>query len=417
MVRNILAAATVLAFSVTGISAGTARAQEITADRLPLEGVAAIVNDSVISFSDVRQRARLLLMSLGGQQPTQEQIQQITGQALEQLIDERLQLDKAAEYELVIDSDEIDAAINDMASQSGADSQTLRTELIRAGVNPASLEEQMRAEIAWQRVMSGLFGTRIRVSDSQVDDQIDRLRSALKKTQYRVSEIFLFAPDAESKEQANQAAVSIAEQLRAGADFRIAAQRLSSAPTAATGGDMGWISVDDLAPELAAAVEAAPGPGLLDPIAVDDGIYLIFVASKREPATATTKVDLIRLLSPGPSDEPLLKAMDRIKSCDDVQTVANTTQDVRAQPLEDIDIDELGPEGKSLVEAAEIGQPTPIFAAGKSLATMYVCRREEGAEAIPSREDLKQSLKGQELSMISERELRNLRREATILYR
>ncbi|MEZ5954587.1 MAG: SurA N-terminal domain-containing protein [Hyphomonas sp.] len=417
MVRNILAAATVLAFSATGISASIASAQEITADRLPLEGVAAIVNDSVISFSDVRQRARLLLMSLGGQQASQEQVQQITGQALEQLIDERLQLDKAAEYELVIDADEIDAAINDMAAQSGADAQTLRSELIRAGVNPASLEEQMRAEIAWQRVMTGLYGSRIRISENQVDDQIDRLRAASKKTQYRVSEIFLFAPDEDTREQAAQAANSIAEQLRAGADFRVAAQRLSSAPTAATGGDMGWISIDDLSPELAPAVEAAPGPGLLDPIPVENGVYLLFVAAKREPAAAVTKVDLIRLVTQGASDAPLIAAMDRINSCDDVQTVANTTQDVRAQPLDDIDVAELGPEGKSLVEAAEIGKPTPIFAAGRGLATMYVCRREEGAEAIPSREDLKQNLKGQELNMISERELRNLRREATILYR
>jgi peptidyl-prolyl cis-trans isomerase SurA len=48
---------------------------------------------------------------------------------------------------------------------------------------------------------------------------------------------------------------------------------------------------------------------------------------------------------------------------------------------------------------------------------MYVCRREEGAEALPSREDLKNSLKGRELNMISERELRDLRRDATIIYR
>ena len=48
---------------------------------------------------------------------------------------------------------------------------------------------------------------------------------------------------------------------------------------------------------------------------------------------------------------------------------------------------------------------------------MYVCARDDGAEALPSRDDLKGSLKNRELGMISERELRNLRREATIIYR
>ena len=35
-----------------------------------IEGIVAVVNDDPISFTDVRQRAQLLLLSLGGQQPT-----------------------------------------------------------------------------------------------------------------------------------------------------------------------------------------------------------------------------------------------------------------------------------------------------------------------------------------------------------
>ena len=413
MVRKLLAAAAFLALPF----AGCATAQETGQDSLPLEGIAAVVNDQPISFSDVRQRARMLLLSLGGQQPSQEQIQQITGQALEQLIDERLQLEKAAEFDLEISREEINGAVNDMAAQSGITGDTLKSQLLASGVNPTSLEEQMRAEIAWNRVMSGLYGSRIRISDNQVDDQLERLRAASRTTQYRISEIFLFAPDPETRAQAMEAAGSIVEQLKAGADFRVAAQRLSSAPTAATGGDMGWVSTSDLSPELVPIVEGAQGPGLLEPVEVENGVYILFVTNKREPAEATTKVDLIRLVTSDTTDENLVAAMERITSCDDVQTVANTTENLRAQPLEDINVDELGPEGKALVEAAEIGKPTAIFAVSGGLGTMYVCRREEGAEALPSRDDLKNSLKGRELNMISERELRNLRRDATIIYR
>ena len=413
MVRKFIAAAALLALPLSGV----ASAQETSPDNMTLEAVAAVVNDQPISFTDVRQRARMLLLSLGGQQPTQEQVQQITGQALEQLIDEHLQLEKAAEFDLEISKEEIDGAVNDMAAQSGLTGDALKSQLLSSGINPASLEEQMRAEIAWNHVMSGLYGSRIRISDNQVDDQIERLRTASQTTQYRISEIFLYAPDEETRAEAMEAATSIVEQLKAGADFRVAAQRLSSAPTAATGGDMGWVSTPDLAPELVPAIEEAAGPGLLDPIQVENGVYILFVQNKREPAEATTKVDLIRLITRDATDENLKAAMERIQSCDDVQTVANTTTGLRAQPLEDINIDELGPEGKSMVENAEIGEPTEIFAVSGGLGTMYVCRREEGAEALPSRDDLKNSLKGRELNMISERELRNLRRDATIIYR
>ena len=414
MVRQLFVALSVFALAAPG----AASAQDAPAqDRLALEGIAAVVNDKPISYSDVRQRARLLLLSFGGQQPSPEQIQQITGQALEQLIDERLQLEKASEFELKIDPSEINDAVDGMARQSGATGEQLKQQLLAAGVNPASLEDQMRAEISWNRVMSGLYGSRIRISDNQVDDQIDRVRTSLPKTQYRVSEIFLFAPDEETKEQARQAATSIAEQLKAGADFRIAAQRISSAPTSATGGDMGWISSGDLEPALAEAVTSATGPGMLDPIETDDGVYILSIVDKREPAKLTTKVDLKRLYVTDGKESDLKAAMQQIEGCEDVQSVANSKSNLRHADLDDINIEELGPEGKELVLAAEINKATETFSAGNGLAVMYVCRREDGAEALPSRDDVKNTLKDRELSMISERELRNLRRDSTIIYR
>lgn len=412
MVRAVLMAALLAA------SAPAALAQAQEENRLQLEGIAAVVNDKPISYSDVRQRARLLLLTLGRQAPSPEQVQQITSQALEQLIDERLQLDKVAEYEVEVDPREIDSELADMAAESGIGADGLRQQLAAAGVNPASLEDQIRADIAWNRLMSGLFGSRIRVSDNQVDDHLDRLRAASKKTQYRVSEIFLYAPDEATRAEALTAASSIMQQLEQGADFRVAAQRISSAPTAATGGDMGWVTADDLAPALSAAVTGAgTAPTLLPPIEVESGVYILSVAAKREPSQPTTKVDLKRLVATDGKEATLTDALSKINSCDDVQSVANSKSELRAQDLTDIDIVELGEEGRGLVMETEVGSPTQIFAVGSGLAVMYVCRKQEGAEALPSKEDLKSSIKARELTMISERELRNSRRDATIIYR
>jgi peptidyl-prolyl cis-trans isomerase SurA len=411
MVRAVLMAALV------ALSAPSALAQAAEENRLQLEGIAAIVNDQPISYSDVRQRARLLLLTLGRDQPSAELIQQITGQALEQLIDERLQLDRVAEFEVVVAPQEIDAEMSNMAAETGIGADGLRQQLVAAGVNPVSLEEQIRADLAWNRLMSGLFGSRIRVSDNQVEDHLDRLRTASKKTQFRVGEIFLYAPDAETRAEALQAAGSIVQQLEQGADFRVAAQRISSAPTAATGGDMGWVTAEDLSPALSEAVLAASVPSLLRPIEVESGVYILSVTAKREPSQPTTKVDLKRLVTTDNKEATLTEAISRIKTCADVQSVANSKSELRAQDLDDIDVVELGEEGRQLVLATQVGSPTDIFAIGNGLAVMYVCRRQDGAEALPSKEDMKSSIKSRELNMISERELRNSRRDATIIYR
>ena len=48
---------------------------------------------------------------------------------------------------------------------------------------------------------------------------------------------------------------------------------------------------------------------------------------------------------------------------------------------------------------------------------MYVCGRDENGNDLPTREEIEDQLFSRELSMISQRSLRNLRREATIIQR
>lgn len=382
-----------------------------------IEGVVAVVNDDPISFTDVRQRARLLLLSLGGQQPTPEQIQQFTTQALEQLIDEKLQLQEAAEYEVEISDADIASSIERLASQSGISRDALLQSLIQSGVNPNSLEEQTRADIAWRRIMGGLYGSRIRISDNQISEQLKRLRADAQKEQFLTSEIFLYAPLEEDKTQAVAAANSILEQLRAGAPFEVAAQRFSSAPTAATGGDMGWIVLDEFDDARKTAILELAGPGLTAPVVVEDGVYLMNIRSKRDPSESTTMVDVTRLTVSDGSEQNLQAAVSEIESCDGIDDVVNADTNLRSVALTDLNVDDLGPEGRAMVLDTDINAATDIFAQSGTLAVMFVCDRRDNVEALPNRDQIEDRLYSQQLGMISERSLRNLRREATIIRR
>lgn len=409
-----------LASLMTFAACGEGIAQDAastTPEAQQIEGIVAVVNDDPISFTDVRQRARLLLLSLGGRQPTQEQVQQITAQALEQLIDEKLQLQEAAEYEVEVSDNEIASSIDRLAQQSGLTRDSLLSSLLQSGINPTSLEDQTRADIAWRRIMSGLYGSRIRISDNQIQEQLKRFQADAKKEQYLASEIFLFAPTPEDKVQALTAANSILEQLRAGAPFEVAAQRFSSAPTAATGGDMGWIVLDDFEDARKAALQAMTEPGLTPPITVEDGIYLMSMRGKRDPSESTTLVNVARLTVANGSDADLKAAVERIDGCASVETVADADENLRAVTLNDLNVEDLGPEAKAMVTTTPIGSATDIFAQSGTLAVMYVCDRRDDVEAVPSRDQIEDRLYGEQLGMISERSLRNLRREATIIRR
>lgn len=409
---------TLLLSSLTALAvSSSAFAQEPTSNVQQIEGVVAVVNDDPISFTDVRQRAQLLLLSLGGSQPTPEQIQQITTQALEQLIDEKLQLQEAAEYEITVSESDVASSINRLAQQSGLTRDSLNQTLLQSGVNPASLEEQTRADIAWRRIMGGLYGSRIRISDNQIQEQMKRLRADAKKEQYLTSEIFLYAPTPEDREQALAAANSILAQLQQGAPFDVAAQRFSSAPTAATGGDMGWIVLDDIDDARKDALALMDEPGFTPPVAVEDGVYLLSVRGKRDPSDSTTVVDVTRVTVNDGSEAALQAAVDEISGCDSIEGIADADENLRSVALSDLNVEDLGPEGRDMVLNTEIGQATEIFAQSGTLAVMYVCDRQDNVEAMPSRDQIEDRLYSQQLGMISERSLRNLRREATIIRR
>ena len=385
---------------------------------IPIEGVAATVNDEPISYSDVRERARLLLLGLQTE-PDEATQQRVLQQALEQLIEERLQLQKAAEFELEVEQDAVRSRLSDMAQSSGLDVDGLYRELLGAGINPRSLEEQMRADIAWRRLMSGLYGRNIRISDNQIDDLLNQLKSDVNRTRYQLSEIFLFAPvsDTERRQQARDLAFTLVEQFNQGAAFPALAQRFSASATAATGGDMGWVTLAELDPEAGTAIEALPGPGFTPPVETAEGIYLYAVRNKQEPQELTRLVEIKQLIARDGSRAALDAALEADANCETVEEYAETRENFTAIDLGAVNPDELNAENRDRVSATAVGNASEAFETRAGLAVTFVCGQQTGGAQIPSRDQIENQLYTQQLAMISDRELRDLKREAFIVRR
>ena len=211
------------------------------------EGVAAIVNDHVISTFDVRQRATLLLASAGMQQ-TPELMQRANVQALRDLVDERLEEQEAAKFDVTISPEQVDRRLNDIATQNHLTGDTLMQQLQSKGVNPQALRGQIHASMVWQSLMSRMYNSRVRVSESEIRDTQQRIAANASKPQYLISEIFLPASSPQDFEQMQTGAMHLLEQMQHGAPFPLVARQFSQAPSAAAGGDIGWIAATELAP-------------------------------------------------------------------------------------------------------------------------------------------------------------------------
>jgi peptidyl-prolyl cis-trans isomerase SurA len=392
------------------------------------EGVAAIVNDSIISTYDLRQRMLLLIIT-SGIQPTADTLGQIERESLRTLVDEALEMqelrrvEKEQKFSIIAKDDDIDRQIGRMAQENRATAQQLVASLKASGVNPETLRAQIRAEISWQRWINGRYGSRLRIGDDQVEAALARLNAAAAKPQYLMSEILIEATRVGGIDNALRGANQLIGQLQQGAPFGSVARQFSSAATSATGGDTGWVNVEELQPAVQQALEQLRPGQLSQPIPVTDGVYILLLRDKRAGSNATL-VDLkqaaIRLGADATEADveaaraKLLTLKPMITDCASVETASTKVAGVIAGDLGESEIKDLAPAFREAAEKLNVGQVSDPIRTQVGLHLIAVCaKRQEGGQ-VPTKDEMENRLVGQQLAMIAKRYLRDLRNSATI---
>ena len=377
------------------------------------EGVAAIVNDQVISTFDVRQRMRMIISS-SRVKPDEQTLARIQQQALRGLIDERLQLQEAGKYDIKVDQSEIDQSIGRIARQNNVTLEDVKNDLRKSGISPSTLESQIRAEIAWQVLVQGRYGSRVRVSNNQIAESKSRMEAALSKPQYLISEVLLESPSPEQDAAIYQGALSLIQEMRDGAPFQAVAQQFSSAPSAAQGGDVGWVHKDDL-PEAIQDVIGQMQPGTISPpIQVPGGYYLIALRDRKD-GSAPMVINFRQIVAPVEQTEKVRNFMRKAKSCKAVDSIKNSIPSAFSNAFENVALTDLAPSVRTVLESLQPGQSSAPTEGPQGVTVFMLCDRHYAEDAgIPNDEQIADQLINTRLAMLSRRYLRDLRRDSTV---
>ncbi len=383
-------------------------------------GIAATVNDDVITTHDLRQRVLFLLMTTGAA-PDEEILQRLQAQALQALVDERIQLQEAERFDLVISDSEIERSVAQLAQGNDMTVAQLAEETGKFGVSLNTLRDQVRSEVAWQRIVNGRYGSRIRISDTQIEDTINRMSANIDKPQYLVSEIYIEAtPDIGGIEGALEGARAMIEQANNGAPFTALARQFSSAATAARGGDVGWVNQGELRSELDDTLSNMQKNTVSDPIAVPGGVYVL--ALRDSKVSTSEAIYRVKQMNIDAADEAAsAAAIGRIRelqsqtiSCDSFEDSVAQIDGANSADMGQIRSSEVNPtilDTLSQTNVSELSEP--ITVPGGVMA-LFVCERDVQGSDIPTREQIEDRLIDQQLAQQSRRYLRDLRRSATI---
>lgn len=430
-------AASILALTVAGLPAQARQAAPLV-DAPPAaaepranplsESVAAVVNDDIISSYDLMQRMRLLMVT-SGLQPTQENLPQLEQEALRSLIDEHVQMQELRRVEkeqkiTIISTDkEVDEEITNIAQGNKMTGEQLLASLAAQGVSADTWRAQIRAESSWQNWISGRYGSRLRIGEDQIKAFERRLAESASKPQYQVSEVFIDAVRVGGPEVALNGARQLVAQMQQGAPFAAVARQFSAAPTAANGGDAGWVSPGEMPTEVDAALEQLRPGQLSAPIPVKDGVYIVYLRDKRSGAKATL-VDLKQVAVGLPKDAPeadvqaatalLAGLKPKLTSCQTLEAEAGKVNGVVAGDLGEAEIGDLAPSFQEAANALNVGQVSDPIRTDAGLHLIAVCGKRQSGGGAPSHDQIENRLKGQQLALISKRYLRDLRNSATI---
>lgn len=400
-----------LAASISLLVAPAAPAQQV-------EGIAAVVNDEPITTLDVRDRMRLIISS-AGIQPDEETLGRIQEQAIRGLVEETLQLQQARQFELDVEESEVDEAIADLAARNGATVEEITSDLAANGISIETLRHQMRAEIAWQILVSGRYRSRIRISDTQINTTLQREAAAASQEQYRLAEILVeIRPNEGGEEAAIQRVQSLYEMMGEGTPFPNLANQFSDAPSASGGGFLGWLPASALSEDVLNIVQQVPPGSITNPIRVPGGFQILAVVEKRE-GQAVEQLGLTQITIPSSrvteqNRAAMRRAAERVSGCDDAEAAFGDIEGAIITPLGTLGANALVADIRDALSPLEPGQATAVIDGQVGLQVFILCSRTIGGPGVPSVDEIEQQLIGQQLSLLARRWLRDLRREATI---
>jgi peptidyl-prolyl cis-trans isomerase SurA len=261
--------------------------------QVPAQRIAAVVNDDVITTQDLIDRINLGIATSG--LPNDEATRQrLAPQILRGFIDEKLQLQEARRLGADVTEAEVDQALATIAQRNRTTPDQLLRFLAERGLNPRALRDQLRAQIAWIKVVNREVRPRIVVTQEQIDLALRRGAGPADDREVQLSEILLPVYDRNQEARALEDARGLVATLRGGADFTALARQVSAAGSAENGGDLGWVPLSAIIPDLRDQIAALQVGQVSDPLVSAAGIHIFLVREQRqrEADTASSREDV-----------------------------------------------------------------------------------------------------------------------------
>lgn len=275
-----LVALCLILLTALGALPGSVRAQVL--DKEQIDRIVAIAEDDVILQSELDRAVANVLQQYRSnpqQLPPRNLLEQ---QVLLRLVMMHLQVQRASGTGIRVSDTEVDQAVQRVAEQNKIDTRTLRASLERDGLNYDDFRKNLRDQLLVQRLQQRVVQNQANVTDSEV--QILLASNSLKAGEVHLQHILIGVPegaDAAQIQAVRDKADNVKKQIDEGMDFTAAAIRFSSAQDALQGGDLGWRRYDEVPEAFANLVDGMQAGQVSQALRGPSGFHIVKLVDKR----------------------------------------------------------------------------------------------------------------------------------------
>ena len=390
----------------------------------------AVVNEAVITGTDVDQRVALFVAAQGGDiKLTNEERDRIRLQVLRQLIDETLEIQEAKANDISVTSDEVNQFYARVAPNFKQTPDKLGAYLRSHGSSDRALRRQIEGEIAWNRYLRRKI--EVNVSEAEVNATLARLKAQQGTDEFELREIYLKA-DPSNQQQVFANARQIIAGMEGGKNtFDYYARNFSDSTTKVNGGDLGWVKLSTLPDTLAAAVQQMQVGQIGGPIDSPGGFSIIYLSDKRQIGAADPRDARLSLkqitvrfpagLTEAQAGQRVQAFGTQIKALQGCGTVEKVASGIGAEVIDNasVRIRDLPAPLQDLMLRLQVGQATPPFgSADQGVRTLVLCGRDEARAAeLPRADQVQSQIEESRVNLRAQQKLRDLRRDAVVEYR
>ena len=300
-----------------------------------IDRIVVIVNDDVITDSELNQRLRETKKQLVLEKISAPPDTALKKQLLERMVLEHLQIQLAGQTGIRISESDVDRAFETVARRNNLNAEDFRKALTQKGMDITAYRNQLHDQLTIQQLLEREINNRVTVTNNEVDNFLENPQSrADMDVSYQLSHILIGIPESASPESiqaARKRAEDIRRQIAEGANFEQTAVSQSQGADALKGGNLGWKKAGELPELFLSVLKNMSVGGISDTLRSPNGFHILKLINKRgdNQAEAVTQTHVrhillkpSEILSPEDAHHKLLGLRERIENGNDFAVLA-----------------------------------------------------------------------------------------------